>query len=181
VEGNDLRPHTDDVAAKWLEESEDRFGAIFDQSADALFVHDVAGRIVDCNAEACRSLGYSRGEMLSLSVGDFAVNLASGEAGGAGEGGTLWKRAMADKPGSLAAVHFGEHRRKDGTTLPVEVRVSGIDYGGKRKVLASVRDVTERKENDKRLREAEERYRTVVEHGPAVTCIQQMDRGFAST
>ena len=176
-----MRPNTDDAAAKGLKESEERLRAIFDQSADALFVHDATGCIVDCNAEACRSLGYSREEMLSCSIGDFASNLTSEKGGGAGNGGTLWKRAMWSKPGFLAGVHFGEHRRKDGTTFPVEVRVSGVDYGGKRMILASVRDVTERKETEKRLREAEERFRTVVEHGPAVTYIQQIGRGFAST
>src|SRR4028119_718739 len=88
---------------------------------------------------------------------------------------------MADKPGLPAGVHFGEHRRKDGTTFPVEVRVSGVDYGGKRMILASVRNTTERKVTEERLQEAEERYRTVVEQSPAVTYIQKMDRGFAST
>jgi two-component system sensor histidine kinase/response regulator len=175
-----LRPHTRDVAVKELKESEERFRAIFDQSVDALFVHDETGRIVDCNAEACRSLGYSRDEMLSYSVKDFASALASEKEKGAGKDGTLWKRAIAGKPGLLAGVHFGEHRRKNGTTFPVEVRVSGVDYGGKRMILASARDITERKETENRLREAEERYRTVVEQSPAVTYIQQIDHGFAS-
>ena len=52
-----MRPDTDDAAAKGLEEGKERFRAIFDQLADALFVHDATGRIVDCNAQACRSLG----------------------------------------------------------------------------------------------------------------------------
>ena len=141
-----MRPNTDDAAAKGLEEGEERFRAIFDQSADALFVHDATGRIVDCNAQACRSLGYTPEEMLSRSVKDFATNLTSETEGGAGKGGSLWKRAMADKPGLLAGAHFGEHRRKDGTTFPVEVLVSGVDFGENRMILASVRDVTERRE-----------------------------------
>lgn len=62
-----------------LRESEKGFRELFEQSVDTLLVHDEDGRIVDCNPEACRSLGYSRGEMLLLSVRDFAANLASDE------------------------------------------------------------------------------------------------------
>ncbi len=176
-----MRPHTNNVAAKGLKGSEERFRAIFDQSADPLFVHDETGRIVDCNVEACRSLGYSRETLLSFSVKDFASNVVSEKEKGTEKGCTLWKRAMADKPGLPAGVHFGEHRRKDGTTFPVEVRVSVVNYGGKRMILASVRNTTERKVTEERSQEAEERYRTVVEQSPAVTYIQKMDRGFAST
>jgi two-component system sensor histidine kinase/response regulator len=166
-----LRPHTNDVVAKELRESEERFRAIFDQSVDALLVHDETGRIVDCNAEACRSLGYSREEMLSLSVKDFASNLVSDREKGLRKDGTLWKRATAGKPGLLAGIHYGEHRRKDGTTFPVEVRVSGVNYGGKRMIQASARDITERKAAESRLREAETRYRTLVERMPAIVYI----------
>ena len=101
-----MRPHTNDVAAKELRESKERFRAIFDQSVDALLVHDETGRIVDCNAEACRCLGYSREEMLSLSVKDFASNLVSEKVKGVGKDATLWKRAIAGKPGLLAGMHF---------------------------------------------------------------------------
>lgn len=43
-----------------LMESERRFRQLFEQSVEALFLHDEDGNIVECNAEACRSLGYSR-------------------------------------------------------------------------------------------------------------------------
>ena len=122
-------------AEEALKESERRFGQLFDQSVDALLVHDEAGRMVDCNAEACRSLGYTREELLSLGVEDFATGLLRDDEKEATEGGTLWQRAVAGGPGA-EGVHHGEHRRKDGTTFPVEVRVGGVDYGSRRMVLA---------------------------------------------
>lgn len=66
-------------AEEALRESQGQFKDLFDQSVDSLFVHDASGKIVDCNAEACRSLGYSRDELLRLSVKDFATNLAKPE------------------------------------------------------------------------------------------------------
>ena len=55
-----------------LEESEQRFRQLFEQSVDALFVHDESGRFVDCNSQACRLLGYSREELLGLGVSDIS-------------------------------------------------------------------------------------------------------------
>lgn len=48
-----------------VRENEKRFRQLFDQSFDTLLVHDASGRIVDCNEEASRSLGYTREELLS--------------------------------------------------------------------------------------------------------------------
>jgi PAS domain S-box-containing protein len=53
-------------AEEAVKENEKRFRQLFDQSVDALIIHDASGNIVDCNAEACRALGYSREELLAL-------------------------------------------------------------------------------------------------------------------
>ncbi|MCA1719208.1 MAG: EAL domain-containing protein, partial [Actinobacteria bacterium] len=58
---------------------------------------------------------------------------------------TPWRRALAGEPGTIIGFHENVHRRKDGTTFPVEVGVGSIDYGGRRMILASCRDITERK------------------------------------
>ncbi len=144
-------------AERALKENEKRFRQLFNQSVDALFVHDETGQIIDCNAEACRSLGYSREEMLSLSVRDFATNLVPEEEKHSKESDTVWQRATVSDPGTgIQGIHLGEHRRKDGTTFPVEVRVGPADYGGKRMILASARDITEHRRAEEELKEAKE-------------------------
>ena len=159
-------------AEEKLRESEGRFRQLFEQAVDTLLVHDETGRIVDCNAEACRSLGYSREEMLSLCVNDFAENLSSGE-GRASESGPLWRRDAESRGFGAPAegVHLAEHRRKDGTTFPVEVRVGLIDYGGERMMLASCRDVTELKRAAEALKESEERFRSLVQNASDVVTV----------
>lgn len=148
-----------------LKESENRFRQLFEQSVDAVLVHDATGRMIDCNAEAYRSLGYTREELLSLSVSDFASNLLTDRERWEREGDTLWRRALAGEPGTGAeGTHFGEHRRKDGTTFPVEVRVGAVDYGGERMILASARDISERHRAEEILRESEERFRSLVQN-----------------
>jgi diguanylate cyclase (GGDEF)-like protein/PAS domain S-box-containing protein len=132
-----------------LGECEDRFRQIFEHSVDAVFVHDEGGRIVDCNSEACRSLGYTRQELLSLTVRDFATNLIPE---GMRRDDALWRQTLSGAPGRVTGVHVGEHRRKDGTTFPVEVRVGSLDLGGRHLILAAARDVTERMELEEQLR-----------------------------
>ena len=156
-----------------IREGEERFRHVFEQSVDALLVHDDEGRMIDCNAEACRSLGYTREEFLTLSVRDFATNLVSAE--GRAKGGTLWQRLMADESGIVTGVHKGEHRRKDGSTFPVEVRLGSVDYGGRRLIFGSARDITEQKSIEDALRESEERFRTLVRYGSDVITVLEVD------
>ena len=139
-----------------LRESERRFRQLFENFSDALFVHDERGLIMDCNAEACRALGYSREELLELSVADLATRLISEEERQEQQGDTLWERAMWGEPGKIVGFEQNELRRKDGTTFPVEVGVGAIEYEGRRLIFASARDITERKRAEEELRRLNE-------------------------
>jgi diguanylate cyclase (GGDEF)-like protein/PAS domain S-box-containing protein len=130
-----------------LGESEERFRQLLDMSGDALFIHDDRGHIYDCNAEACRSLGYSREELLSRRVGDFLSDVIPEAERETKKGGTPWQRVMSGEPGRIV----GEFQRKDGTTFPVEVSVGSIGYGGRRRLLGSARDVSELRPGEERL------------------------------
>ena len=142
--------------AEDLRESQIQLRNLFEQSVDALLVHDASGKLVDCNAAACRSLGYTREELLRLHVRDFATNLIAPEEKASRPGGSLWQQVLSGEPGELSGVHLGEHRRRDGTTFPVEVRVGSVIYNGEPMILASAWDVTERKRAEEQLRAARE-------------------------
>jgi PAS domain S-box-containing protein len=120
---------------KALKESEERFHSVFDDAAEAMFLHGADGRIVDVNAQACSSLGYAREELRAMSIRDVTTN--------GYDAGAPSAQAAA---GQISPVTIStEYRRKDGTTIPVEVRVGTLNYGGDQLVLASARDITERK------------------------------------
>jgi diguanylate cyclase (GGDEF)-like protein/PAS domain S-box-containing protein len=155
-------------AEERLRESEERFRQLFEQSVDTLLVHDEEGRILDCNSEACRTLVYTREELLSLRIKDIANGLLSEEEKREREkaGGTLWQRVVRGEPIPPVVVHYGEHIRKDGTTFPIEVHVGSVDYEGRRRILASVHDISERREAERRLQESEQRYRSLFDHNP---------------
>ena len=138
-------------ARERLAESEKLFRQLFENSADALLVHDEGGRVVDCNEEACRSLGYPREELLRLRVRDFAADTLTEEERRERGEDAPWRRAVRSEPGKVVRFHHNLHRRKDGTTFPVEVGLGAVDYEGRRLVFASARDLTERAELEGRL------------------------------
>ncbi|MBE9135860.1 PAS domain S-box protein [Nodosilinea sp. LEGE 07088] len=116
-------------------QSETRFRTLVEQAVDAFFVIDAAGQIVDVNQNACDSLGYSREELLQLSVIDVQItdSQADFEA--------LWQQM---KPG-IPQTREGLNRRKDGTEFPVEARLGRLDTNGDCYCLALVRDISDRK------------------------------------
>ena len=127
---------------KWAEaalrESEERFRALIEQAVDAVMVHDETGQMLVANARVCESLGYERAEMLKLNVADFEMNFDSENVK------RNWRNLQS---GSSMRVD-GLHRRKDGTTFPVEVNVGLVQFDGKRVMLAIARDVTRRKQRE---------------------------------
>ena len=129
-----------------LRESEERFRHLVGQAGDAFFVCDLEGNIIDVNQAACESLGYRREELLGLPAGSVDLTFDPAEVPPRWRG---WKAGHAESFQTL-------HRRKDGTTFPVEARVSVIHTDGRRYLLALVRDVTEHHRTETALQQAKE-------------------------
>jgi diguanylate cyclase (GGDEF)-like protein/PAS domain S-box-containing protein len=126
-----------------LRESEERFRQFVDQAADAIFVADSQGRFTDANRAACESLGYTRQELLSLCIQDIARGLSPDAIAA----------AIEHVAGGASLTVEGAHLRKDGTTIPVEIRMGRIDIGGHDLMLAVARDISERKRAEEALRQ----------------------------
>jgi PAS domain S-box-containing protein len=129
-----------------LAASEGRFRELVEHASDAIFVHDLEGNFVDVNFQACKSLGYSREELLSMKVDDVEVKAASRGLG------VTWRQL---EEGGAVTVD-GTHRRNDGSTFPVEVRVGLLSYDARPMIVAMARDVTARKQAEAQLYEAKE-------------------------
>lgn len=122
-----------------LRESESRFRTLVDQAAESMVVLDEEATIVNVNQFGLNYLGYQRDELIGNSLFDInpVFKLDKFNA--------LWERLQTGKPVTLESVH----RRKDGTTFPVEVRVSLIAMEGEKRILALVRDISDRKQAEK--------------------------------
>jgi PAS domain S-box-containing protein len=121
------------------------FRTLLDQSNDAIKVIDPEGlRFLDVNEKSYVELGYSREELLSMTVFDIDPNTDERSAA-----------LVLQKLGQTGFVIMETlHRRKDGTTFPVEVNMRAVQL--ERQYLVAVsRDITARKQADDRLREFE--------------------------
>jgi PAS domain S-box-containing protein len=143
------------------------FRTLLDQSNDAIEVIDPETlRFLDVNEKACSELGYSRAELLSMGVYDIDPVVTNASIAKAKER----LRAL----GSL--VIESRHRRKDGSTFPVEVSMKRVQLERKY-VIAISRDLTLRKESEARLHASENRYRTLYVFCPVgIAWIDQTNR-----
>ena len=161
--------HREKLAKDALREQEMRYRAIVDQAtSDALLVHDFQGRFLEVNRRACESLGYSKEELLRMSVTDVELDfdLQSAQA--------EWSKIEPGVPYTL----YGHQKRKDGSAFPVEIHFGCSEWNGEKLFLGLVRDITERRRTEEALRESEERFRSIVEGAPDAIFIQS-DRRFA--
>jgi PAS domain S-box-containing protein len=127
-------------------------------SADPIVWIRQDGRLIDLNEAFCRSVGYSREELLSMTVHDIDPNYP-GEVWP-----EFWERLKA--AGSLTYESY--YRSKEGRVFPVEISANFLEYKDKEYHCSFVRNITSRRRGEERLRASEERYRTLVETVPDV-------------
>ena len=134
-----------------LKESEERLRTIFESAMDGMFVIDTEGRYVDVNLAGCRMVGYTRDEILSsditlllpVSTEDIEKYRALWATGGLLPGAPL--------------------RKKDGSTVWVDLAITPFKVGDRELVLGVKRDITGRKKAEEAIRESEERFRQIFE------------------
>ena len=138
-------------AEEELRASEARFRTFVDHATDSFFLIDENLKVVDVNRQACEGLGYGREELIGMHPRDFDVGLDEPSIG------RLAERAE----GGEIVTFETRHRRKDGTTFPVEIRSGTFRQGGKLFYLALARDISERKLAEEKLREKDDALQTV--------------------
>ena len=135
-----------------LREGGELYRAYFTASPIALFVSDTRGQYLEVNGAACALTGYAREELVGMSFAD----LLSGEDG----------RLVAERLVGLLALGAGRSeiriRRKDGSARHCLVHATPIGAG---RLLGLLLDITEGREAEEKLRESEERFRSLSEAG----------------
>ncbi|RPI72933.1 MAG: PAS domain S-box protein, partial [Desulfobacteraceae bacterium] len=109
-----------------------------EHASDALFWMMPDAHIVNVNEAACRSLGYTREELLALTVPDFDTHYSAEK----------WPQHFAElkRRGSLKIE--SEHRTKEGRHIPVEIVANYVQFGDEEYNCAFVRDIAERKRDE---------------------------------
>lgn len=153
-------------AQEALKESEKRFRTLFDNASDAVFVIDGSTHFSNINRRACDSLGYSRQELLAMTIADIDTD------DGTEELRDMWLHPRADN-GVLTV--YRRHRRADGSIFPVEVRISRLVIDDQPYFLALARDITEREQTLQALQASEEFSRAVLDSTSSQVAVLDRD------
>lgn len=129
-----------DVSERKKVEELNKFKLISDQASDGITIVDQEGHFVYVNKIQAERKGYTQEEYTIMSIWekDFPYNFAEYQE--------FFNRAQQQ------AVPPQEHlmRRRDGTTLPIEVSMTGVRFDGQPFLLSIARDITERKQTQER-------------------------------
>jgi two-component system cell cycle sensor histidine kinase/response regulator CckA len=124
-----------------LNDNEERYRAVVEQTSEGLVLTDDTLRVIECNEAFARMLGYSVAEVLELRVYEFVAD----------DPEAINARALAYRRGELVPTAERNFRRKDGTILEAEIHITVISYGGKDVFCTIVRDISERKRAEKEI------------------------------
>jgi len=158
------RKRTEDA----LREARDRFRSVFDHAPIGVDVVSPEGRYLQVNRSLCEILGRSEEELLTITwqeitqPDDLLDNLS-------------YARRIVE--GEFPRYHLEKrYLHADGHTVWVALRVSlvGDSEGEPLYFVSQIQDVTKRTEAERKLREAEQRYRMLIERVPAVVYIQEI-------
>ena len=145
-----------------LRESEGRFRGLLESSSSGMLVADERGQIVFVNQALGRLLGYEAEELLGKPVELLVPDGVQGDH-------VAHRNRYVANPVTRPMGHGLDlrARRKDGSSVAVEIGLSSFRSEGERLVAAVVADITTRKRAEDDLRDSEERLRTMAESSPA--------------
>jgi len=121
--------------------SEKKFRTLFNSASDAIFIHDMQGRMLEVNDMACKRLGYNREELLKMSPSDLDAPRFARKLPG--------RLKRLEEKGYLFAET--EHITRSGKTIAIEVNARVIDFNDRKAVLAIARNITKRKKAEQRI------------------------------
>ncbi len=124
------------------EKNQEKYIQIIDAFADAVIIHDVQGKIIQTNSMACIQLGYSHDELKHLSIFDLQTSLSPDILQ------HIWL-SMSAEPKTLE----GRYHRKDGSSFPVEVRISIAEIGLQKLFITTAQDITKRKHREAEIQQ----------------------------
>ena len=140
------------LRTKELRESKEKYSNLFHHSNDAIFLHDLEGNIIDANQKVLEQFGYTRSEIIKIKIQKLhpIEELESS------------KRAF-EEISKKGVIRFEiSFKKKNGEIFLAEVSSSLINIGGKKVIQGIVRDITERKLAEQKLKDSEEKHRNMI-------------------
>ena len=148
-----------------IKESEEKFRALFENTNDAIYIHDKGSQFIEVNQTSCERLGYTREELLKLAPKDivnpgYKIDIQTNIK-------TLQERGELIVESELIT--------KEGSIFPVEISSRVFNFGGKDTIISVIRDISERKIVEQALKKSEYNLQERVKE---LTCLYGLSRLF---
>ncbi|GFE62909.1 PAS domain S-box protein [Geobacter sp. AOG2] len=136
-----------------------------DHSSDGIFWMTPDSRITDVNEAACRSLGYSREELLQLAISDIDPTCDR----------ETWRQHMVELHEKSTLAFETEHATKDGRRFPVEIVTNLIEFDTRQLVCSFVRNITDRKQAEAVTTRFMLRQRAILDNLPMMAWLKDTE------
>jgi PAS domain S-box-containing protein len=146
--------------------AEEDFKILLDNLPATVVAHDLKGRILFCNKAACKKTGYSKEELLDLSVKDIDPGSIERD-----DRNRFWHRLSTGDSTTIESTHI----RKNGSQYPAEIHISAVKLQGEPVFLCIAFDITERKRAEAATEEAHQRLLTILDSINAMVYVSDMD------
>jgi len=148
-----------------LRENEEKFRNLFNRSNDAIFFHDLHGKIIDANQKALTLFQYTNEEIKSLQISSLHPEDATEKSNQALD--TIMRDGF---------LRFEiDFRKKNGGVFPAEVSSSIFTSGGGKFIQKIVRDISRRKQAERALRNSEAKLRAIFNASPLAIVLVARD------
>jgi PAS domain S-box-containing protein len=144
-----------DITQQVMAEKDLRFTQFsIDRTSEPAFWMGEDACFIYVNQAACLSLGYTKKELLALTVHDVDPSFPK----------KIWIKHWQKVKAEGSFTMESRHKTKDGRIFPVEITVNYLEFEGKEYNCAFARDISQRKEAEEALRASEEQYRHLIQH-----------------
>jgi PAS domain S-box-containing protein len=148
-----------------MRESEEQYRLLFESNPNAMWVYELETlRFLAVNDAAVEQYGYSREEFLSMTLAQIRPP----------EDVQKLQDVLARRSRRRARPGEWRHRKKNGSTMTVEITAHQLDFSGRRAELVMAIDITERKLAEQALVESEDRYRDLVDNSHELMCTHDL-------
>ena len=155
-----------------LRASEQNYREIFNATTEAIFIHDAqTGAILDVNDAMITIYGYSsKEEVLAGDIGNLNANEGAYTEVYAQN---YIQKTLTEGPQKFEWLA----RKKDGTVFWIEIILKKTEIGGKNRILAVGRDISERKKTEEELQKKQNFIESIIENSPIGFALNTIDDG----
>lgn len=139
-----------------LRESEEKYRIAVEMNADAIFAETIEGRILGCNAAGAKMFDYTKEEIIGLTIADLVPEEFSKKL----------PKIITKKETTNGIFLPRISKKKDGTIFPTEIATNIVNIRGKPRLIVYIRDISEHKEAEKKLKKAREMFASLFNSSP---------------